>query len=613
MKIGPVAGKELLWWPVPTLFLGILFLFIPSLRAQAVGDHYIGRYDPARTGTALHMGDFHPPLKRVRSLELEGRLLLTFEDYLLLGGCGSESPCSYTLYDLEGMEQWTKEIPTEASIFYPELCTPSYSDDRLLLCGSTEEVVMIRVSTGEVLWRDSTIGNSEGRDPIVSGNITFYHGESGIKAVTAETGEELWSIELQTAEAPLALVGQRLYVSSDDGRLILLNPVNGTIEWELNLFAASDLMATEGRVFLLKKAESPPPGFPVEIARIAAVDASGKLLWEKEHHLGYSFSLSQDHLYVFNRGEVRIFGGGCFPCLEARDPSNGSQLWEEGRFDSAALWPVSISGDVIVGNLLYTISDLGLMAWDAFDGRMIWYDPLLIKGRLSASQGRLFVSTGDSIHVYEPSHEIYFPHLADGGGQTTLLTLANPNMQETMATIEFSDDNGDPLDLEVVGRGKISELDLSIPPGGSAGIETVGTDDLKTGWIRVEADTELKGSSIFRYQRGDERFEAGVAAAETSNRRHSYFREVNGLKTAVALANPFPRDIRVRLEVFEDGRDNVFEELNIQLPAGSHRAFFVETGTTDFTGYLVATADNDYPFVMTILRTHKGLQLSSYP
>ncbi len=600
---------------LPVLPVLLLSLLAPALlQGQSVSDHFTGRYSFERLDVAHQMEDFRPPLKETASLPISGQLLLSFEDRILSRTWDIERAAfRYGVYDLQGTQLWTWPLPAETSVVQ---YSPSYSQDHLLLGGAGNGVAMFRASTGELLWSDAGIGWTTGRDPIVSGEVAFYHGSDGIKAVRAETGELIWSLETATAAAPLALSGAQLFASLADGRIVSIDAGNGEIIWTTKLFPGTDLMATEGRVFLLEEAVEPDVGYPPDPARMAVLDArKGAILWQGQDQLADSIALSRGRLFLFRRGRERIFGGGCYPCLQSRVPDTGEINWDVGYFPSAALYAYSITDSVIVNGTIFTASSRGLFGWDVSSGRALWVDTDIAGGKLSASQGRLLVSTGHSIEVYEPDRRLYFPHLADGDGQSTLLVLSNPGGDAAAAVVHFLDENGGPMSLRVTGHDESPAIALSIPAGGSQALETADAGDLHVGWIRVETDRHLKGSSIFRYRRGDERFEAGVASAEASDRHYSYLTRKDGFETAIALVNPFQRDVEVDVSVFSEGSTRPERERSVTLGPGVHQAFFVTDNglPSTFTGHVIAVSYGNLPFLMTVLRTRDGLQMSSYP
>jgi len=589
-------------------------LSVLPVAGQALADHFTGRYGFERMGAATQMGDFEAPLKKVASLPISGTPLLSFEDRVLVGAWDYEHRLyAFSLYDLEAKLLWEHQFPTENSRLY---YSPSYSHDHLLLGGSAAGVAMVRASTGELLWQDSEIGETAWRSPIVTGRRAYYHGTSGIRAVAVESGELLWSIAAETAEAPLVLSGEQLFVSLADGRLVSIDPSNGEIVWSVEVYAGTDLMASEGRVYLLDKAIAPYVGSPLEPSRFAVLDAAnGTVLWQGTDAKTNAMALSRDRLLFFRTGADRTLGGGCSPCLQARAPETGEVLWEAGYTSYATLFDLAIWESAVVNNTIFTASDLGLFGWNASSGEAVWFDEQITYTSLSASHERLLARDGDSIAVFVPDLRLNFAQLANGQGQSTLLVLSNPGRKAAQATVHFLDEDGSPLKVPLVGRESASDVDLVIAAGESRAVETAGGETLQVGWVGVESDRVLEGSSIFRYRVGEKRYEAGVAPSRPSNRHASYINRMDGFETAIALVNPNSQSISVDVELVGDNPGYVNERFHVDLGPGAHRAFFLtsEQYPEMVTASVTAVSNNSQPFLMTVLRTRDGLQMSSYP
>ncbi len=589
-------------------------LSVLPVAGQALADHFTGRYGFERMGAATQMGDFEAPLKKVASLPISGTPLLSFEDRVLVGAWDYEHRLyAFSLYDLEAKLLWSTSFQRRTHDSTTPLPT------RMITCSwvvrppaSRWFVPRPANCSGRILES----GRPRWRSPIVTGRRAYYHGTSGIRAVAVESGELLWSIEAETAEAPLVLSGEQLFVSLADGRLVSIDPSNGEIVWSVEVFSVTDLMASEGRVYLLDQAISPYVGFALEPSRFAVLDAAnGTVLWQGADAKTNAMALSRDRLFFFRTGADRTLGGGCYPCLQARAPETGEVLWEDGYTSYGTLFDLAIWDSVVINDTIFTTTDLGLFAWKATSGEAVWLDGQVFGGSLSASQGRLLVRDGDSIAVFVPDLRLNFAQLANGQGQSTLLVLSNPGRKAAQATVHFLDEDGSPLKVPLVGRESASDVDLVIAAGESRAVETSGGETLQVGWVSVESDRVLEGSSIFRYRAGEKRYEAGVAPSRPSNRHASYINRVDRFETAVALVNPHSQPISVDVELVGENPGYVKERFHVDLGPGAHRAFFLtsEQYPELVTASVTAVSDNSQPFLMTVLRTRDGLQMSSYP
>jgi hypothetical protein len=326
--------------------------------------------------------------------------------------------------------------------------------------------------------------------------------------------------------------------------------------------------------------------------------------------------LAYDNLYevggVFHTGE-----------LFASDVNSGEFLWsvaEAGNCCPAIpTFGSSLSRVQIANRVLYysNVAQGRIMARDAFSGTVRW--SIQTHGEwgrdFCLADGQLMVLFGDRIEVYEPSHEIFFPHMADGGGQTTLLTVTNTTSVPTAGSVYFLDGEGEPLLLGIEGQeNSMSTLSFSIPARSSIVIQTTGGYEVQSGWARVEADQSIQGSSIFQYMGNGLHSEAAVANAPASGETSLFVSRTGNVSTAVAIAVPVNEEALVTLQLL-DSEGVELAEKEVTISEEGHLAqfieeFFPEEVADTFRGNLVI--ESVAPVVVTAIRTESGLQLSSY-
>src|SRR5690606_1517582 len=313
---------------------------------------------------------------------------------------------------------------------------PAYSQDVLLL-GKSDGIQAVRVSTGEVLWTDETIGSPDDRFQILSGDLALYHGEEKVVAADSQSGEVLWEIEMNTAPMPLAQYGNRVYVADTDGALHALRVTDGQETWsaDIGVLQRDFFVATEGRVFVMKGSASADA--------VCAIDAKdGTVVWEMEESGVTVPLLAYSRVYLVggfvNKGEIT-----------AVEAATGTVEWKTEEEVFLIVGPPPpfspLVHPMIADRTLYYYT-VGLahriQARDVSTGSLLWTLPLpgaeSEEGRdLVAADQELFILFNDRVEVYAPSHEIYFPHLADGMGQSTVISLANPNPATVQGQIEF--------------------------------------------------------------------------------------------------------------------------------------------------------------------------------
>ena len=267
-----------------------------------------------------------------------------------------------------------------------------------------------------------------------------------------------------------------------------------------------------------------------------------------------------------------------------------------------------------------------IRAVDAFTGTLLWsIEKAGVRG-LVAADDSLLVLLQDQVEVYRATFEIYFAHLADGGGQTTLLTLNNLSAQTANGTAQFTGSDGNPLVVSVDGiAAPVSQVVFNIPPAGSISIQTLGDSAVGLpGWARVESDQPITGSSIFQFSNanGTILFEAGVGDAVAIGRANLFVSLLSGAQpatffsTGVAVANPSGETATITLRLFQNGNEIASQTLtldpNEQLPRFIDQLFPQQLGgVAQFEGTLVI--ESNIPVVITALRTQGGLQMSSFP
>ena len=319
-------------------------------------------------------------------------------------------------------------------------------------------------------------------------------------------------------------------------------------------------------------------------------------------------ALAYDRLFLFFRDN-----GSGISSVKALNPDTGAVLWE--ATDSTNGLEYSLVANNVV--YFYNTTTNRIRAIDAFTGTLLW--SILKPGvtALSAADSSLIVLLGDRVEIYRLANDIFFAHLADGGGQTTLMTLTNLADQAATVTLKFLTIAGGPLTLSLQGLGTTSEVPLVIPANGSRGIQTLGGTTAATrGWARVESDQLIRGVSIFQFSQGGMgSFEAGVADASPTGKAGLFVTRTGSFSTALAIANPLDETALVSLMLLNTTGTEVGSQ-TLSLAAGNQDARFVEelfgssVVTDGFEGTVII--QSPIPVVITALRTQGGLQMSSY-
>ena len=492
---------------------------------------------------------------------------------------------------------------------------PAYSRDVALLGGpATTTVKSVRVSTGEQLWEDTSVGETAGRYPLLSESVALYHGRAKVVAADAVTGQVFWSLAASTAQAPLSQLGNQLHFLDTTGNLRALNRSNGQELWSASGVGAdgSNIVATPAHVFV----NNPDTG------ELSALDAAGGALrWNLALQGTLStpqgLALAYDHLYAF----CDDLGNG-LPGVQAIDPDTGEILWTA---EEPSPSPGAIEHAFAANGALYFYNTVleQIRVLGAFSGVLLWsIDQPEVRGLAAAADHSLIVLLANEVQIYESSRRIHFAHIADGGGQTTLVTLDNLSGQTATGSVDFFDSQGEPLVVGVEDIGTASSVLFSIPPLASTKIQTLGLGpEGRPGWALVHSDQPLHGSSIFQFTQGDViLLEAGVAHSAPTGSANLFVSNLmtaagNRLSTGVAIANPSGQTSTSVLTLLDEDGDFLVDftlvlEPGQQLPRFIHE-LFPDEASGNFQGTLLVNSDQ--PVVITALRTQNDLQTSSFP
>lgn len=131
--------------------------------------------------------------------------------------------------------QWSS--PQVASGVVLLSLTPSHPQS-----GTSNTIHGIDLATGEHLWA-TDVGGVQGFHPypiLIGGETLFVRGGSGIVALTAQTGEEIWRYD-NTGAFPLATRGDGAIYATDTGRVLILHPKTGQPSVLVDGISSNDL------------------------------------------------------------------------------------------------------------------------------------------------------------------------------------------------------------------------------------------------------------------------------------------------------------------------------------------------------------------------------------
>ncbi len=252
----------------------------------------------------------------------------------------------------------------------------------------SESGELIALSSGKVLWRQR-LGALSLTTPLVAGARIFtLSADRTVTAFDAASGQRLW--QLQRSSDPLVLgqagvlmaVGDTLVVGVA-GRLLGLNPLNGSSRWEVPVAVSRGTNEVERLVDLVAGVSRMQTNVCVRSyqAAVACVDASkGAMVWNKA--AAGTTGLAGDSEYVF--------GTEADSKLIAWNRSSGERLWVSEALRWRGLGTPLIAGQTLVvgdsSGLLHFLSrtDGAPMDRASTDGSAIVAAPVLVGKTLIA-------------------------------------------------------------------------------------------------------------------------------------------------------------------------------------------------------------------------------------
>ena len=193
-----------------------------------------------------------------------------------------------------------------------------------------------------------------------------------------------------------------------------------------------------------------------------------------------------------------------------------------------------------------------------------------------------------------------FAHLGDGhfAGQDeplqTTYFVVNNTRQLTNGTIEFFEDDGSPLELEIDGVTE-SSFPFQLNRGNMQRFVTSGAGELKSGWARIRSQQPVVVNSTFGAIREDGTVisDVGVGESELGTEFTIFADTIGNNDTGVALTNPHDDDpVDIEMTLRDAAGAQVAQDM-LHLEPRGHTALFVHQlfpavpGIREFEGTVV--------------------------
>lgn len=166
------------------------------------------------------------------------------------------------------------------------------------------------------------------------------------------------------------------------------------------------------------------------------------------------------------------------------------------------------------------------------------------------------------------------PHVVDGDGWKTIITLVNLDTAPASFTLSFYTDAGTPAVFPTTSGP--SPITGTLAAGGATTIETSGTAvPLAQGWAALDAPGLIGGTAIFRRViSGQPNFESSEPLdTDTRSRYAMPFDHLNGAATGFAIVNQTAGTSGVISLVFRDESGNPLLTDSFPLVGLGHNAF----------------------------------------
>lgn len=266
-----------------------------------------------------------------------------------------------------------------------------------------------------------------------------------------------------------------------------------------------------------------------------------------------------------------IGGGECF--LSKIDTTGERAVYSVRFGENCTGIELNLSGDpIVVGN---TFGDL-----------------LASTSSQLAKPGSL---DGFILHFTSPK-TLYFAQFGNGGSEhySSDIVLVNSSTQnQVMGQVEFVNDNGEPLEIGILGQGQvIGGVGFSVPPLAALTMSTDGNGSLKVGSIVVTSDASLAGVVRFNLPA------IGIAGVSDSEPLSRFItpvrRQAGGINTGIAVVNTEEAPVTLSLSLRDAAGQEVFGGASTieSLPGRGHLAQFInelfsDADTSGFQGTLV--------------------------
>jgi len=287
------------------------------------------------------------------SLRLERQMLHGAEDWSMYGGDAGRCNAAFSRVEPPLAPIWEYD----ASAGFGS--SSAAAGDSFLFVGNLQgEIHAVKIASGESAGvRD--FGSAVSGTPAISGDmmyIALVHDEASLIAYNLKTGSVAWSLKKGDMETSPLLMGERLYITTLNGKLCCIDKKNGAEIWAYNaashagFYSIHSSPASDGNIVV----------FGCDNGQMLAIRAEdGKLSWQSAARAGI--------LATPSISGGRVFAGSLDSTFYAFDATDGRRLWEQPLGEKIYASQAVDGGRVYVGTAGRKVYCL-----NAADGNVIW-------------------------------------------------------------------------------------------------------------------------------------------------------------------------------------------------------------------------------------------------
>jgi hypothetical protein len=208
--------------------------------------------------------------------------------------------------------------------------------------------------------------------------------------------------------------------------------------------------------------------------------------------------------------------------------------------------------------------------------------------------------------------------VADGGGYQTSFLIFNISASPATATLALTDDNGNPLNVTIPGRGTSSSFSFpNLALGTSLFLQTQGSGSVTaTGAATITSNVPIGASGVFTVSSGGVfQTETGVGDSPVLTSLTLPVDITGNFDTGVAFFNPGSSSTTLTFRLLDSGGATVGSSATRSLSAKGHLAIFVSQlfpGTSNFRGSLAVTSTSGVA-AMTLRMNSSPLSFTTLP